>query len=170
MEIKDYLHLYLGCPCKGKEGSMIYTLVGVDTEQSPRLKDKHGNSCIIFDFKPILRPLSDISEEDLKEIFLIAYKSVYDHEPFDDSQYYFIDNVQGAGLKFRERVNEKTWEYGLTVNNDQVLFSANGNFLNVPQFQLSIFLLSKHFDLFGLIDAGLAIDATTHHPSLTTHK
>jgi hypothetical protein len=63
-KLKDVLHLYLGCPCKGDEGDMTYTLVDVGIDRSPMLLDKYGNECVIFDFKPILRPLSSMTEEE----------------------------------------------------------------------------------------------------------
>lgn len=63
-EIAKILAMYLGCECKGKYGTMIYTLQNVDLKASPLLKDKHGNECVIFDFKLLLTPLDRISDED----------------------------------------------------------------------------------------------------------
>jgi hypothetical protein len=40
------------------------------------------------------------------------------------------------------------------------MFSANGSFLSVSPFTTTKYLLSKCFDLFNLIEVGLAIDAT----------
>jgi hypothetical protein len=81
-DIKDYLHLYLGCECINEEGK-IGRFSGIDV-------------C-----KLLLRPLSDMTQEE---------------------------------------------------------FRIDCNLINpVERFR---FRLSKGFDLFGLIDAGLALDAT----------
>lgn len=119
-EIKDYLHLYLGCDCIvsnpliNSETKRVVS-VNKDTEQceiyywnEPHLDGEKVHP--IEDIKPILRPLSDMTEEEGVEIFWQPVKG----ENFSIK----------TGQEFKQ-------------------------------------LLDKHFDLFGLIEAGLAIDKTT---------
>lgn len=56
----------------------------------------------------------------------------------------------------------------MSINSDIVeVMNNDGSFSPVnPQSQIFYFFLSKHFDLFGLIEAGLAIDKTTLNPKL----
>jgi hypothetical protein len=134
-ELKDYLHLYLGCECrldnkeKGKligfdsrlhdsEVEMVCFTIWMDKENDWTVYNDDAN----FDrIKPILRPLSDMTEDELK-----CLRSERGH----------LKGVHRDDLKFIIIMNKWSPE----------------DF---------IFLLSKHFDLFGLIPAGLAIDKTT---------
>lgn len=119
-ELKDYLHLYLGCECIGyyrtKDGNtgeeviveLRKTLVSVSIDGF----DLNGN-LKVEEFKPILRPLSDMTEEEVEDYMgLVCVEA----KPFNQ-------------------------------------FAINAA-------MYTKWLLSKHFDLFGLIDAGLATDKT----------
>lgn len=128
MEIKDFLHLYLGCEVLYNDG--VYYLESV---QHYSLKYGQRRGCFIMidaddchwvrpkDIKPILRPLSSMTEEEMNECWF---------------------NMEGAV--------EIRCEY------------KDGG---VKKFDATpaqvVYLLSKGFDLFGLIDAGLAIDRLT---------
>jgi hypothetical protein len=117
MNIKDYLHLYLGCDIQLKDGS-IEKLKTVDSEISI-VNMGWGNAQGADEVSPILRPLSDITEDELKLCHIYS-------------------SVEHAKICWKERFLSP-----LIKPKDVV------------------YLLSKHFDLFGLIDAGLAIDVTT---------
>ena len=123
-DIRDYLHLYLGCECfnhlrlLGVEGNAAY----VSHPATGRMvKD-------INYLKPILRPLSDMTEEELQECGNLVVD--------------FSDDESGLGL------NEHKWQ-------DFTLL------LCAEQFH---WLIQRGFDLFGLIEAGLAIDKTKLKP------
>jgi hypothetical protein len=76
-------------------------------------------------FTPILRPLSDITEDELMAIGVKPKREW--HEPtLQESKKWIVDN----------------------------------QYLEIYSAKEVAYLLSKHFDLFGLIDAGLAIDKT----------
>ena len=97
-DIKDYLHLYLGCEAMltFKNGNIEkVTITTLPVEKPER-------------FKPILRPLSDMTAEEMLE----------------------CSSLKTMGTLFQ--IMGETTKY----------------------------LLSKHFDLFGLIEAGLALDKT----------
>lgn len=111
--IKDYLHLYLGCNvllCKNLEGNnVIERLTTKMLYEDDDMFDETG-------YKPLLRPLSSMTEEERKEVkfFVPLNKKHYLH--------LFADTINAAAYI--------KW------------------------------LLSKHFDLFSLIDKGLALDST----------
>jgi hypothetical protein len=130
MKFKNVAHLYLGCQCvvsasdyyeagKGK-------LVRIDIEDDETLTVS-GNTmhdktqyCVEADFddaKPILRPLSSMTEAEAKELELA--------------------DVQIGLLAFGHRLQMH---------------------MTPDQFKLC---LDKNFDLFGLIESGEAIDAST---------
>jgi hypothetical protein len=129
MEIKDCLHLYLGCLGLGGSGCAVvlngnaYDLI---------MRDE-------MTFKPILRPLTDMT----------------------------IGEFRGAAeiTTPKDKLEEATNEQFQAAHNEIIIGTFDGlDFEGVPSkivFELTRYFLSKHFDLFGLIDAGLAIDATT---------
>lgn len=108
-QLKDVLHLYLGCEVKNLANetfiltpSLIEAILGLN-----------------LSFKPILRPLSDMSDNERdKYVHLHSYPK----------------------------------------KNSEQSFS---NQLTVVDAECTAYLLSKHFDLFGLIESGQAIDKTT---------
>lgn len=127
MELKDVLHFYFGCECKSSEGSMIYRLSQVDLKHRPLFYDGHGNTIdLCGDFKPILRPLSDMTEDEESEI------------EGEWGSYGMGGNHLCNALKDRTK-------YVKDIHEMPGLF---------------LYLLSRHFDLFGLIESGLAIDKT----------
>lgn len=91
------------------------------------------------DLKPILRPLSDITEEEKIEIIKAKYPSLK------------IKSV----IIYNEFYTAKV-EYFSEHLNDWLPSVVNG-FLGPEQFK---YLISKGFDLFGYIEKGLAIDKT----------
>ncbi len=127
-KINDYIHLYLGCDGQaefnydGKVQCVNCKFTGMfyDGQLVVKCKDKNGiewaNSSMVFpdQFKPILRPLTDMTEEE--------------------------------SLKWAE-MKERFW-------NDKLMSVFNTA-------ELIHWLLSKHFDIFNLINEELAIDKTT---------
>lgn len=127
-DIKDYLHYYLGCDVRTNDHDMgdgnkhygrVGTFIGfVDhTRLSCRLAHRAGpeGRVSVFMLKPILRPLSDMTEEEQQEM-----------------------------LRLHRFAESKLLPW-----------------FHDTYFECIHYLLSKHFDLFGLIESGLAIDKTT---------
>lgn len=118
--IKDYLHLYLGFGMYNQgladhlyKKGIPYTPQKLRTVGSDGLfwvgSEEDSREMSTTNFKPILRPLSDMTNEDEEATGLNATYE-YGHHTFTPSEF--------------------------------------------------IYFLSKGFDLFGLIESGLAIDAT----------
>jgi len=109
-KIEDYLHLYFGQGCKITDRQTCI----IDTIKGPTIT----NSGLIWKVEPILRPLSDMTEEEYATMLIIANQN---------------------NIKILER--------------DEIVLRQTAP-------EIMRYLLSKSFDLFGLIDAGLAIDKT----------
>lgn len=109
-KIKDYLHLYLGCD------AMIYNDKSfiMDKVTSSSLNIEDGS---VTKIKPILRPLSDMTEQESYEL---------------------------------------CWQKN--QNHMKLNWSLNESAIHPNEF---LYLLKQGFDLFGLIESGLAIDKTT---------
>lgn len=147
-EIKNYLHLYLGCEVQttaraessqGKPmGYRKGKLVDIDIQCNNVGIDNIDTGCVWFGFneiRPILRPFSDFKEEDIR---LIAKISAPDSEITDSEIDIAIIQIKLRGIK-----------------------AIDFEDLSAAQvFEITILLLQQEFDLFGLIDAGLAIDKT----------
>lgn len=148
MKAKDVLHLYLGCQWH-QDGGYPIELTGSFIEYILGSKtNDHG--------KPILRPLSDMTEEERAEIF------------------YFIFGRQFKGRTewYKEKTTLQEPRWVLSQGVDRVGIQMNGDIwadcdLHVYKMnphKNTLYLLSKSFDLFGLIDSGEAIDKTKNNP------
>jgi hypothetical protein len=116
--IKDYLHLYLGCSIyypEANEYSEVSWTTLLDVWSVERKEEYY-----IPSYKLVLRPLSDMTEDERKEI--------------DKVRRYYSDTILIPAPVF-------------------------GSFQEAMPY-VFYYLLSMHFDLFGLIEAGLAIDKT----------
>lgn len=146
MELKDYLHLYLGSNLQVEYGykgaKKIGILAGYDEVYGwqifrPDVVLAPYVTVRVELIKPILRPLRSLTEEEKIAIYLNEFPERQSGELVrnaSDSSWFIVKDEFGRRL---------------TIS----LFSFKPNtFLK---------LISKHFDVFGLIEAGLAIDATT---------
>lgn len=164
-DIKEYLHFYLGCDVKVKRKNDKTYSIGRVCEVT---KDSnHGDwidvrfdevisvtsmnwdvsssnfHTFFFNYdeiKPILRPLSSMTEEE--QIF-VCHLSM---------------PAGWIGVKLFEATDDD-WAMRIRMPND----STDGSrslYVSKKKFtpELTRYLLSKHFDLFGLIESGLAID------------
>ena len=164
-KFKDVAHLYLGCEldtdCHGQgiQGHMPISFKELDADNLATIlyqlsNDDWGHYC-----KPILRPLSDMSEEELIELLTNVYESIYGiaHEPFKDVILHAEGNDK-VGLVCKCYMGQRI---GFSIEVERgVDISSDGLHLMVNQFDCTKWLLSKHFDLFGLIENGEALDKT----------
>lgn len=154
--IKDYLHLYLGCEVAGYKDQVTRSkIVGFYSDTIILSPHEYATPAGTFTrpemrvninaVKPILRPLSDMTEDEGIEVckFIVVEKrqNQIDLQELTSSHIWYIDGEMWYG----DGVSE--------VYDKYIKF----NELSADQFR---YMLSKGFDLFGLIDAGLAIDKT----------
>lgn len=148
-ELKDYLHLYQNIDVKiasdRKAERKMDTMIYATGEYAHCTKSNFPYSQDIpyKNVKPILRPLSSITNTEVIEIVALL-SDVYLLVKHTGNFSYGIDFEFQYNSSNRRRVACQRWDE-----------------LNPEQF---IYLLSKHFDLFGLIESGLAIDKTTLTP------
>jgi hypothetical protein len=153
--IKDYLHLYLGCeiyifPPKTATNGWLKTQVEriEDLGWKYILSIENINKTIKDGYCPILRPLSDMTEEERIWWFNNMRKP---NETLDESVWTTELNGEPCEAHWSLWCKEK-------------LFGCRHAYVIDIQHHVKpdefIWLLSKHFDLFGLIEAGLAIDKT----------
>lgn len=125
-KIEDYIHLYLGCEVLTHKNKIHHLTdvcsIGGDFQKYHTIgKFDSFPTDWNIDNKLVLRPLSDIKEEEDQEINA-EFGSRYLVENLKEGKYYAIDIHQ--------------------------------------QFDVTKRLLRMGFDLFGLIESGLAIDKT----------
>jgi hypothetical protein len=169
--IKDYLHLYKGCKCHTPDGIMEMSYVEDGSANWPVWFDEkcnEANSEILSNdgccakgykynqVKPILRPLSDMTEEEAKIYFGISESAeVYKKNMYDDHSEFLY--------RWEDRRRKYNTSDGMAHSAVGIAHNCENADMTPTQF---LFLLSKHFDLFGLIEAGLAIDATKQNTNL----
>jgi hypothetical protein len=77
--IKDYLHLHLGCEVKAMDGgTMMYYFCGIDRDGTPIFKTQQGGYVTyLSNWKLVLRPLSDMTEEEILAICKFVSPNVF---------------------------------------------------------------------------------------------
>jgi hypothetical protein len=133
-DIKDYLHLYLGCDVARFDSEGVRYKNAVNGAWLIEAFEKGGRN--FYTYKPILRPISDMQDDELKAIAKISDID-FKERSFDHAC--ALANVKTHGL-------------------NAIKFNENLNPIEV--FEISRFLLSCGFDLFGLIESGIALDKT----------
>jgi|SRR5688572_9480762 len=138
-KIEDYLPHYVGCDCEiitapGTVGKLVS--LNIEHRTCSLLQPGMGFMgggwfAKTNEIKPLLRPLSDMTEEEHNKVAeLLGYPKPY-------------------------RFYKKEWFKWYWEGEGNEMFFAPAYITEVFRY-----LLSKHFDLFGLIESGLAIDAS----------
>lgn len=148
MKLQDYLHYYMGCKAITTDDNEQAELVGVSDDNAHLVHDGTGSygTCDISGVKPILRRLEDMTEVEGVDLAKLQHNPTR-HKDIEvlyikTEHLHYIDGTRWSG----DGVSE--------YNEYFVDFSQ----MKADQFH---YLLSKGFDLFGLIDAGLAVDIKT---------
>jgi len=150
-KIEDYLNLYLGCELLYKysgtwtkeegENNFTKSMRRLDYRTMQDVEEKR------IEIKPILRPLSDMLNTEAFEIHKMYFgtETTLDFTGDTGSAYFNPKTVKVTTYHALRIINGEDYEIG--------------DFMKVVS--IVPYLLSKHFDLFGLIEAGLAIDKIT---------
>jgi len=133
-KIEDYLHLYFGCECVC---SNVYNYVHQkETLTSGILNSFYSPAGYIGNIKPLLRPLNDMTKDEATEIAIIHKYDIPDAEGVREELIGIYDCKEGETLTLGAYLAVKDYLEGL------------------------LHLLKNGFDLFGLIESGLALDKT----------
>lgn len=152
-KFKDVAHLYLGCEldtdCHGQgiQGHMPISFKELDADNLATIlyqlsNDDWGHYC-----KPILRPLSDMQPKEAEEYFKI-----------ENSRDGVSGFVSAKGNILVNWYNDNGW--GTTTADGNEMIVKQNKLIKNPSANQFVYLLSKHFDLFGLIESGEAVDKT----------
>lgn len=158
MKLQDYIQYYLGCECTTSLNGYMATLLGVDRHYDMPLKitQEIGIFHVKYEeVKPILRRLEEISGMELRDIYRLIFKREF---------------PATGNIVFRKDTSlssDPRWV--LSTGCDRVGVEVSGHVwadcdlhhYKFNQHEVTRLLLNKRFDLFGLIDAGLAIDKAT---------
>lgn len=154
-EIADYIHLY-------KDAKIIHDKYP-DTQMTIHNWDKNGDVVMgksdeFQELKPhhklVLRPLSDMTEEEAIELVKISEWKQYGDHPHKREYKAYRNGFNEIVVSWGDSIREK----------------------NVPEtkevfgFEEFRYLLSKGFDVFNLIPDGLAIDKTKTQPNDTASR
>jgi hypothetical protein len=151
-KLKDYAPFYLGCECITPDGIMV--LNGINATDSKhslwfycRWNDKK-NCYLPKQNGDVLMKQSMVGKAYKYSEIKLILRPLSDIKHEELIELYEILNSEE---------DDSVWEYEQYKRNYAVI-NISG-----PEFKASVFhfLLSKHFDIFSLIDAGLAIDKTT---------
>lgn len=180
MKLQDYLHYYIGCkvmaaPYGGQQKRYEEgKLVGINVYDIAHVKLNNWQSVAdisITCVKPILRRLEDMTEEEMIGLLQSMVPADmedkptnedYDLEMFYNDDGLMVDADISVGANFTCGCFDG--QIGVKKCGSIILFNEGEDvtrdmLINVP---LAFhYLLQQHFDLFGLIDAGLAIDLKT---------
>ena len=166
-ELKDFLHLYLGCQMKHENGKVV-TLVGyirptdkcIYKEANRMWNEEHTE-----DLQPILRPLSDMKAEDMIGLLMSTVPADMEDAPeadeWDVNMFYndgggMVDGNCAVGADFSCRCH--VGQIAINLDGSINYYGEDGELERSPNHpQAFLYLLSKGFDLFGLLDSGIAI-------------
>jgi hypothetical protein len=134
---KDIAHLYLGCECLVETGieTQPIKLTGISYDEGElwcHFENTETGYALVEDVKPILRPLSDMTEEERRVLILERYS---------------VSNTL-----------TKSWIDNNVMYFETTGFTQGGKFyINEYTPDIFLYLLSRHFDLFNLLDTNQAI-------------
>lgn len=185
-EIKNYLHLYLGCEVLiesemymwgGKRAKIIDTIIRVSRYGEIECKTYCPPTS---DVKLILRPLSSMTEEEAAHFAWICLNSRHAPKDFiaiekDEIDTNLVHNDNGLMLDDDVEVYIgiccRCLDGYIAIMKDGRIGMADED--DTPTKEMKPvddvygkvqYLLSKHFDLFGLIESGLAINQPIQTP------
>ena len=114
----------------------------------------------IENYKPILRPISDLHKEVDGVVHIVELARIASEK----CKVEFEPDI--STIKYNKYhsvvVRCKKWESEFWYEEDGYFyFEYNGNTMDLYQLDLFNYLFEHHFDVYGLIDKGLAIDINT---------
>jgi len=170
-ELKKYLHLYLGCQLLVLKTNDIVSFDDLDGGQTWPIwtRDKKycspkgccANGFRFSEIKPILRPLSDMTEKEALEVCKLASPTAWGDYRFKKWTA-TLDPKSNNSWKAYDVKNENSpYSFIVDMIDGDITLWDEGDYENSLLNQnYRFWYLTKHFDLFGLIEAGLAIDQT----------
>jgi hypothetical protein len=156
-DIKDYLHLYKGAVMSTPYGEckFVYYKDGIDEKQYNPVVVDRGDNQFAFNLKECKLQLRPLTVESMSHEEAVECIKTFDSGVSDNPEFKIIGKEDGDFI-YVEVGYEET----------ECCWTPKTNWLNAEIFQ---YLLSKGFDLFGLIESGLAIEKVVS-PTLMKEK
>jgi hypothetical protein len=174
MKLQDYIKYYIGCNAITTDDNERAELVGVSDDNAHLVHSRTGSygTCDVSGVKLVLRRLEDMTEEEAIGLLQSMVPDDMDDKPIDAE--YGIEMFHNDGGNLVDADVLVGAEYNCRCYTGQVTIKKCGTvcaydesgdeqeLVNAPR--AYHYLLTQHFDLFGLIDAGLAVDQKTITP------
>jgi hypothetical protein len=190
MKIQDYIHYYIGCRLEKESTALTHPrLMGVcenemfvseydfTTPNCDKIFTRPALKHSISFGKPILRNLQSMTEDEMIGLLQSMLPKDMEEKPTPEDysiEMFYWDNATMVDGDIAVGAN-----YTCICYDGQIAITICGTIRNTDeagelQKDVNIpkayhYLLSNHFDLFGLINAGLAIDAETLNPTTNDH-
>lgn len=167
MKFSEVAHLYLGCTCSVSASeyyeSGVGKLVRVDIEDGNTVvisantlhdRTKYCVEADIDDVKPLLRPLSDMTEEEAIQVAEICFpkRQMPTKRVFRNLGHLKQVSIEGG----------KRFEVALSINTGRfkISYGSAGYTAADNIAEATLYLLNQGFDLFRLLENGEALDGT----------
>jgi len=155
-QLKEVIHFYLRCPVwitRNIEGNPV-----IEQLTPHMLYDDYDELCEPSGerMRLMLRPLSSMTEEEMKHIWKLIHR-----RDFVGNNIIWFDKESSSSAK-RWVLSSGCERLGIEMTGNIWADSDLHHFKYNPHFATA-YLLSRGFDLFGLIESNQAID-TTHNP------
>jgi len=179
-QLQDYLHYYFKQTVLHVPTNLEYRLVGIETSATGFLVTLHNSffmqrkeGVLFSEIKPILRTIESMNEVEAFDFALLCMNSKYhldaESQVTEDemSNIELVKNDDGnlldADVSVYIGVSVRCFEGGIIIRKDgSISVQADGeeHDQRIDDIAEKItWLLSNGFDLFGLIEQGLAVDA-----------
>lgn len=165
-KLKNYLHYYLGCQVRTSTGKLTLTGINVSdfyhTAEAIVLNGNVSHKTDIIGLKPILRPLFSITEEEFEELVIITMSAhnLPEADRISKKELHTRLLLDKLPEYLMAEISLRCFEGYFILNPDGSINIEDENEEDQPvsnQPMAIDYLLKKHFDLFGLIEAGLAV-------------
>lgn len=153
MKLQDYLHYYLGCNMTHKNNLGASYILHFDVLQ---IAISHGDM-------PVLRRLNDMTELEAIRIGRLCFFDRDNGYPDSDFKARKVGISTETPSVYEVSISNDWYDEVIKIGfNTGNIWRCNGSRERLYN-QPSVFhyLLTQHFDLFNLIDNGLAVDAKT---------
>lgn len=135
------LALYLGCEASALPNNGIGIFRGIDVSGWAEIEIPEIGLFTTNYFSLLLRPLSDMTEDEARDVYYIRNGEVFNPRP----EYWPENHADISALD--------------DLRSDVELYQEDIRFV-IGEPAAWHYLLAHHFDLFGWIESGLAIDKT----------
>ncbi len=160
-KLSDYIHYYIECRIQRTSRSGEYqNTVNLDPNEYYRINQE----TYPYSIKPILRRLEDMTVEEAIQLYREATKTHSDKDEYDVT--FIKDKGKLCSIQVGDLGMAKMY-MNINIEGDVLVYIHDND--SDPkivervanQHLITHYLLSKHFDLFGLIDSNCAVDYKT---------